>query len=49
MSIGRTVSSSSLTGDDTFNVETLQVSRFDPTPDELEEEPTYGPLVRIFQ
>ena len=43
LSIGRTGSSTSLSGDDVFTVETLQLSRFDPTPDEPEEEPDYGP------
>lgn len=43
MSLGRAGSTGSLTGDDVFTVETLQLSRFDPTPDEPEEEPDYSP------
>lgn len=37
--MARTSSSNSLLGDEVFTVETLQLSRFDPTPDEAEEGP----------
>lgn len=46
LSIGRSSSSSSLTGDETFTVETLQLSRFEVTQDVPECEPDYGPVVR---
>lgn len=44
LSIGRTGSSNSLMGDEVFTVETLQLSRFDPTPDEAEEAPDCIPV-----
>ena len=46
LSIGRSSSSGSLTGDETFTVETLQLSRFEVTQDVPECEPDYGPAVR---
>ena len=45
----RGASSPSLSGDDVFTVETLQLSRFDPTPGEQEEQPDYGPAVVMTQ